>query len=64
MEDFFKTIYEEGFKDGFKEGTRAGQQVDTQIALVQFLEALEIKGVGEKTKAKIIEAYRGERGKV
>lgn len=61
MEDFFRTIYEEGFKDGFQEGAKTGQQVDVQIELVQFLEGLEIKGVGEKTKEKILQAYK-ERG--
>lgn len=62
MEDFFRTIYEEGFKDGFQEGANTGQQADVKIELVQFLEGIEIKGVGEKTKDKILQAYK-ERGK-
>lgn len=58
MERFVTSIYSQGFKDG----ADAGQQVDTQIELVQFLEGLEIKGIGPKTKEKILNAYK-ERGK-
>ncbi|MSU01897.1 hypothetical protein [Tissierella pigra] len=62
MEDFLRTIYEEGFKDGFQEGTKTGQQVDVQIELVQFLEHLDIKGIGEKTKEKILQSYKKRKG--
>ena len=61
MEDFFRTIYEEGFKDGFQEGAKSGSRADTKIELVQFLEHLEIKGIGEKTKEKILQAYKERR---
>jgi len=59
MEGFLVNVYSEGFKDG----ADAGQQVDTQIELVQFLEGLEIKGIGPKTKEKILNAYKEREGK-
>lgn len=52
-----KDIYSSGFKDG----ANAGQRADTKIEIVQFLEGLEVKGIGEKTKDKILQAYM-ERG--
>ena len=57
MENFLKDIYSSGFKDG----ADSGSQADTKIEVVQFLEGLEVKGIGEKTKEKIVQAYR-ERG--
>lgn len=54
MENFLRIIYTKGFKDG----ASSGNQADRKIELIQFLEGLEIKGVGEKTKEKILEAYK------
>lgn len=51
-----RTVYEEGFKDGFKEGVDSGKEVDFKIELVQLLE--DVKGIGPKTKEKILEAYK------
>lgn len=59
MEIFSRTIYKEGFKEGFREGADLGQQADFKIELVQLLE--DIKGIGPKTKEKILQAYK-ERG--
>lgn len=59
MEEFMRDIHEEGFKQGFREGAKTSQKVDFKIELVQLLEG--IKGVGEKTKEKILQAYK-ERG--
>lgn len=54
MEEFLGDIYSSGFKDGANSGSKA----DTKIEVVQFLEGLEIKGIGEKTKEKIIKEYK------
>lgn len=59
MEEKFQETYCLGFQQGFREGTKTGQQVDFKIELVQLLEG--IKGIGEKTKEKILQAYK-ERG--
>lgn len=56
MEDFFKTIYEEGFKDGFKEGAKAAPAIDLKIELVRLLE--NVKGIGPKTKGKILSTLK------
>ncbi len=61
MEEKFQETYILGFHQGFKEGADSGQQVDVKIELIQFLEGLEVKGIGEKTKEKILQAYK-ERG--
>lgn len=57
MEKFLRSIYSSGFQDGADSGNKA----DTKIEIVQFLEGLDIKGIGEKTKEKILQAYK-ERG--
>lgn len=59
MEEFMRDIHEEGFKQGFREGAKTGQHIDFKTELVQLLEG--IKGIGEKTKDKILEAYKERR---
>lgn len=59
MEEKFQEIYSIGFQQGFREGAKVAEQIDFKIELVQLLEG--IKGVGEKTKEKILQAYK-ERG--
>ena len=58
MEKFLRDLYSSGFKDG----AEAGNKADTKIEIVQFLQHLDIKGIGEKTKEKILQAYM-ERGR-
>ncbi|MGJ0847444.1 hypothetical protein ACR77J_12205 [Tissierella praeacuta] len=58
MEEKFQETYSIGFQQGFREGAKVAEQIDFKIELVQFLEGLEIKGVGEKTKEKILQAYK------
>lgn len=58
MEEFVRGYYLQGYKRGFQEGSSAGQQADTQIELIQFLQNIDVKGIGEKTKEKIVKAYR------
>ena len=55
MEKFLRDLYSSGFKDG----AEAGNKADTKIEIVQFLQPLDIKGIGEKTKEKILQAYMG-----
>jgi len=59
MERFVQTIYNSGFEDGGK----TSQNIDFKTELVQLLDGIKGKGIGEKTKATIMEAYR-ERRKV
>lgn len=61
MEGLIKSYYTQGYKEGFKDGTDTRNKVDLQIELFQFLDGIDIKGVGEKTKEKILKAYK-ERG--
>lgn len=58
MENFVGNVYTQGYQDGWKEGSEASQEIDYQIELVQFLQQLNVKGIGPKTKDKIIKAYR------
>lgn len=60
METFLLNIYAEGFKDGCEKGANSVQQVDFKMELVQLLEG--IKGIGEKTKEKILQAYKERKG--
>lgn len=64
MEDFFRDKYEQGFKDGFKEGAKSSQQIDFKTELVQLLDGIEGKGIGPKTKAVILQAYKEMQGDV
>ena len=57
METFVQTIYNSGFEDGGK----TSQNIDFKTELVQLLDGIKGKGIGEKTKATIMQAYR-ERG--
>lgn len=52
MEDFVKSIYVSGFNDG----AEAGNKADFKIQLLQVLE--QTKGVGDKTRDKILATYR------
>jgi len=61
MEELVRGYYIQGYQEGFRDGSNSGQQADVKIELVQFLEHLDIKGIGEKTKEKILQAYK-ERG--
>lgn len=56
MEEKFQETYSIGFQQGFREGAKVAEQIDFKIELVQLLEG--IKGVGEKTKEKILQAYK------
>lgn len=57
METFVQIIYNSGFEDGGK----TSQNIDFKTELVQLLDGIKGKGIGEKTKATIMQAYR-ERG--
>jgi len=61
METFYRHIYNQGFEDGFKEGSKTGQEIDFKTELVQLLESIKGKGIGEKTKATILEEYRNRK---
>lgn len=57
MEIFLRNLYNQGYELGFKEGAEVGEVTDIKIELVKFLDKMEVKGIGEKTKEKIIQAY-------
>ena len=63
METFFQALYNNGFKDGFQDGSKASQNIDFKTELVQLLDGIKGKGIGEKTKKIIMDCYR-EKGEV
>lgn len=58
MEDFVKNVYTSGFNDG----AEAGAKADFKIILLHVLE--HTKGVGSKTRDKILATYRTMEGVV
>ncbi len=54
METFVQTIYNSGFEDGGK----TSQNIDFKTELVQLLDGIRGKGIGEKTKKVIMDSYR------
>lgn len=54
MKTFLQHIYNSGFKDG----SQISGNIDFKTELVQLLEGIKGKGIGEKTKATIMQAYR------
>lgn len=52
MEDFVRRVYTSGFNDG----AEAGSKADFKIILLHVLE--HTKGVGDKTRDKILATYR------
>lgn len=58
MEHFLEGVYRNAFRDG----ADSGSNVDMKIELFQFLENLDVKGIGPVTKSKILQEFKSWEG--